>query len=132
MFKRICLNIDMKGEMFEAIKERKSLLEKIVVRKRAVTEKSKDVEEAKAKVERLQAAFEQSKVDFEKALVEKANALEDLTPLHEQTEKAKTGQLETAAKTLELISAEVAKLAAQSKLILATLSIESIVDKNIL
>jgi len=132
MFKRICLNIDMKGEMLEALKERKSLVDKTVVGKLAVKEKSKDIEEAKSSVEQLQVAFEQSKVDFENALIQKASALEDMTALHERTEKAKTGQLETAAKTLELISAEVAKLADQSKLILAPLSLESIVDRNIL
>lgn len=90
MFKRICLNIDMKGEMLEAIKERKHLYECTVVGKKVVTDKSKEIDDAKAKVEQLQTTFEQSKVDFDKALVQKANALEDLTALHERTEKAKT------------------------------------------
>ena len=54
MFKRICLNIDMQSEMFEAIKERKSLFEKTVVGKRVVTEKSKEIEEGRARGEQLQ------------------------------------------------------------------------------
>ena len=122
----------MKGEIFEAIKERKNLFEKTAVGKRVVMERSKEIEDAKAKVEQLQTTFEQSKVDFDKALVQKANALEDLTALHERTEKVKTAQLETAAKALEAISAEVTKLVDQSKLCTCDPAIEAIIDRNIL